>query len=191
MELQMVKIPLKDEQIIELYWSRDEKAVDETDFKYKNYLYKVAYNIVHGEKDCEECLNDTYLAAWNAMPPARPNVLKAFLTTITRRIAVNRYHANQRHSEMTVSLSEWEDILSDREDVNAAVDARELGRVVSDFLRELPHRKRYMFISRYYMAEPLDAIAKELNLSKSMVNKDLAKLRRALLERLKKEGYSV
>ena len=72
------KSTISDEAIIALYWNRDESAIEETDLKYKNYLYFVAYNIVHGRADCEECLNDTYLAAWNAMPPSKPNVLKAF-----------------------------------------------------------------------------------------------------------------
>ena len=163
MELQMVKLPLSDDEIIALYWSRDEKAITETDFKYKKYLLAVAYNIVQLQPDCEECLNDTYLAAWNAMPPAMPRMLKAFLTTITRRNAINRYHKNLRHSEMTVALSELEDILADSRDMAAELDTKELGRIISDFLRQLPRRQRFIFISRYYMAEPIDAIAKELH----------------------------
>ena len=119
MELQTVTLPLSDDKIIALYWARDEKAITETDRKYKNYLFSIARNIVQAQPDCEECLNDTYLAAWNAMPPNSPTVLKAFLTTITRRIAINRYHKNQNHSEMTVALSELEGILSDSEDMGA------------------------------------------------------------------------
>ncbi len=191
MALQTVKLPLDDEKIITLYWSRDESAIDETDFKYRKYLYTVAHNIVGGEKDCEECLNDTYLATWNAIPPTKPAVLKAFLTAIIRRIAVNRYHKNLRHSEMAVSLTELEDFLSGQEDVSAKAEARELGRVISDFLRELSSRKRYVFISRYYMAEPIETIAKELNLSRSMVNKELAAVRKALRQKLESEGYSL
>ena len=191
MELQMVKLPLSDDEIIALYWSRDEKAITETDFKYKKYLLTVAYNIVQLQPDCEECLNDTYLAAWNAMPPAMPRVLKAFLTTITRRNAINRYHKNLRHSEMTVALSELEDILADSQDVAAELDTKELGRIISDFLRQLPRRQRFIFISRYYMAEPIDAIAKELHLSRSMVNKDLATVRRSLRKKLESEGYKL
>ena len=191
MELQMVRLPLNDERIIALYWDRDEKAIEETDFKYRNYLFTVAGNIVQGEKDREECLNDTYLATWNAIPPTKPAVLKAFLTTIVRRVAINRYHSNRRHSEMTVSLTELEDFLSDQEDVAAQVDARELGRIVSEFLRELPPRKRFIFLSRYYMAEPIDAIAGELHLSRSMVNKELAAVRSALRQKLESEGYVV
>lgn len=191
MELQMLKLPLSDDEIIALYWARDEKAITETEAKYKKYLYSVAYNILQLQPDCEECLNDTYLAAWKAIPPAMPKVLKAFLTTITRRIAINRYHANKRHSEMTVALSELEGILSESEDVSAQLDARELGRTISDFLRGLSRRRRLIFISRYYMAEPIDAIAKQLQLSRSTVNKELAAIRKDLKEHLESEGYQL
>ena len=83
------KKPLDDEKIIDLYWKRDEKAIDETDFKYKNYLFVIAYNILNNPLDCEECLNDTYLGAWYAMPPSRPDVLKAFLTIIRECFSLN------------------------------------------------------------------------------------------------------
>ena len=183
------KSAISDESIIALYWNRDESAIEETNLKYKNYLYSVAYNIVHGSLDCEECLNDTYLATWNAIPPSKPNVLKAFLTAITRRIAINRFHSNMRHSEMTVALSELEAFLTDGESVDSRFDAKELGRVISDFVRRLPQRRRFIFMSRYYAAEPIETIAKELDLSRSMVNKELAAIKRALKEKLESEGY--
>ena len=87
---------LSDEQIIELYFGRNEDAIAETDRKYGKYLFTVAYNVLHDNSDCEECVNDTYLGAWKAMPPTRPNVLKAFLTAITRRVAIKRYHSNMK-----------------------------------------------------------------------------------------------
>lgn len=191
MELQKAKIPISDDKIIALYWVRDERAITETDFKYKNYLFSVAYNILRLNPDCEECLNDTYLAAWKAMPPTKPKVLKAFLTTITRRIAINRYHSNLRHSEMTVALCELEDFLSDSEDAAAELDGAELGRMISDFVRGLPARSRYIFMSRYYAAEPIDAIAKDLRVSRSTVNKELATIRKRLKEKLESEGYDL
>ena len=178
-----------------MYWDRNENAIEETDFKYKKYLYTIAYNIVYDNLDCEECLNDTYMGAWNAMPPAKPNVLKAFLTTITRRTAIKRYHRNLRKkaipSEMTVSLSELEDFISGNEDVEEAFDAKRLGKVISDFVRSLPERRQFIFMSRYYMADPIDTIAKDLGLSRSMVNKELAAIRNTLKEKLESEGYSV
>jgi len=183
------KLPVSDETIIALYWSRDEKAIEETDFKYKNYLFSIAYNIVRMRLDCEECLNDTYFAAWNAIPPSKPNVLKAFLTTIVRRAAINRYHRNLRHSEMTVALGELEGILCDDTDAASWVEAKELGRVISGFVRSLPPRRRFIFMSRYYAAEPVDTIAGDLHLSRSMVNKELASIRKGLKAKLESEGY--
>ena len=189
------KLPMDDERIVELYWERDEKAIKETDFKYKKYLFSIAYNVIHDRLDCEECLNDTYLDAWNAIPPSRPNVLKAFLTTITRRIAIKRYHSKLKQnvipSEMTVSLSELEDFIAGDEDVEADFDEERLGRVISDFVRSLPARRQFIFISRYYVADPIDTIASDLRLSRSMVNKELAAIRNALKEKLESEGYSI
>ena len=192
---QTVRIPMDDEKIVALYWERDEKAIEETDFKYKKYLFSIAYNVVHDRLDCEECLNDTYLGAWNAMPPSKPNVLKAFLTIIARRIAIKRYHSNLRSniipSEMTVSLSELEDFVAGDEDIGADFDAQRLGRVISDFVRSLPERRQFIFMSRYYLADPIDTIASDLSLSRSMINKELAAIRSVLKEKLESEGYSI
>ena len=192
---QPTKTPISDEKIIELYWSRDEKAIEETDFKYKKYLFSIAYNIVHDRLHAEECLNDTYLGAWNAMPPSRPNVLKAFLTTIMRRMAINRYHSNLRKtvipSEMTVSLSELEDFVAGDEDVGAEFDAERLGHIISDFVRSLSERRQFIFMSRYYVADSIDTIASDLSLSRSMVNKELAAIRTALKETLESKGYPI
>ena len=185
--------PLPDEAIIRLYWKRDEKAIEETDFKYKSYLFSVILNLLSDLRDCEECLSDTYLGAWNAMPPAKPNVLKAFLTTIARRAAIKRYHKARKKtaipSELTVSLSELEDFLSDGGEAEADFDSENLGRILSDFLRSLNQRKRYIFMSRYYVADPIERIARELNVSRSTVNKELAAIRKSLKEKLESEGY--
>ena len=198
MELQTNGIPpapISDETIIELYWKRDEQAIRETDLKYQKYLMTVAYNIVHDRMDCEECLNDTYIGAWNAIPPARPNALKAFLTTIMRRIAVNRYHSNTKKgripSEMTVSLSELEGIIHAGESPEEAFNAAHLGEVISRFVCSLSVRGRYVFMSRYYMADTVDTIARALGVSRSTVNKELATIRRDLKEILESEGYTV
>ena len=186
---------LSDEAIISLYWDRDRKAITETDFKYGKYLYTIIYNILHDKLDCEECLNDAYLGAWNAMPPARPQVLRAFLVTISRRIAIKRYHKLRQKgavpSEMTVALAEVEDFIAENSSAEEAFDAKQLGQIISRFVRSLPQRQRYIFISRYYAAEPIDTIAKELALSRSMIHKELAAIRTALKETLESEGYSV
>lgn len=192
---QTTRVPISDEKIIELYWSRNEKAIEETDLKYKKYLFSIAYNIVHDQLDCEECLNDTYLGTWNAIPPQKPRVLKAFLTVIMRRIAINRYHSNLRKnvvpSELTVSLLEIEDFISGDDDVSAEFDGERLGRIISDFVRSLSERKQFIFMSRFYVADSIETIASDLHLSRSMVNKELAAIKSALKEKLESEGYSI
>lgn len=198
MELQSkrtMRIPMDDEEIVELYWNRNEKAIEETDFKYKKYLFSIAYNIVHDRLDSEECLNDTYLGAWKAIPPTKPNVLIAFLTTITRRIAIKRYHSNLKQreipSEMTLSLSELEAFITGDDDVDPEFDAERLGRAISDFVRSLSERRQFIFMSRYYVSDSIDTIASNLRLSRSMVNKELATIRSVLKEKLESEGYSI
>ena len=194
MELQ-IQAAMSDEQIVELYWQRDERAIRETDRKYQHFLLTVAHNILRDAQDCEECLNDTYLEAWNAIPPTRPKVLQAFLATIMRRTAIDRYKAGKRQkridSELTVALSEVEEFLADGSAPAAELDAHELGRVISEFIRALPRRRRYIFMSRYYMARPIGEIARLLGCSESTVNKEIAAIKRDLKEKLEKEGYSL
>lgn len=186
---------LSDNEIVDLYWSRDEQAIEETHIKYGRYLYSIAYNIVNDNLDSEECLNDTYLGAWNSMPPQRPNVLKAFLTVIIRRISINRYHQKSAMkkipSELTVSLEELDGILTDEADAYKAIDMEELAGLINNFVKSLSSRRRFIFISRYYFAEPIDKIAKEIGKSKSTVNKELFSIRNELQTLLEREGFTV
>lgn len=190
--MELLRRPLSDEALVELYWLRDEAAITETDRKYRKYLFSLVYPMVSDKQDCEECINDTYLGTWNAIPPARPRILKAFLATILRRAAINRYHHAHRKgaipAEMTIALSELEPIIGTA-DAAAEFDTKRLGQIISEFARGLSSRRRYIFISRYYAAWPIDAIAKELSLSRSMVNKELAAIRSDLKTQLEKEGY--
>ena len=181
---------LSDEEIIALYWDRDEQAISRTDEKYKKFLLSVAFNIVFDDQDCEECLNDTYIDAWNSMPPSKPALLQAFLATIMRRTAIDRYKSRKRQkriaSELTVSLFEVEEIIADESDSSAQTD--ELARLLSDFVRSLPDRRMYIFMSRYYFARPIGEIASLLCCSESTVNKEIAAIKRELKEKLMKEG---
>ena len=188
-------IPLSDDAIIELYWQRDEDAIKQTDAKYKNYLLSVAYNMLRDSGDCEECLNDTYLGTWNAIPPARPSALKAFLTAIMRRTAVNIYNRRMRQkrvpSELTDSLDELDYLIAHEESVDSELDAEQLGKVISDYVRSLPTRGRYIFMSRYYAAEPIERIAAALSVSRSTVNKEIAAIKHGLRQKLESEGYYI
>lgn len=185
---------MSDEQIVDLYWQRDEQAIRETDVKYRKFLLAIAYNMVHDPWDSEECLNDTYIGAWNSIPPARPTLLQAFLATIMRRTAIDCYKTKKRQkrmvSELTVSLSDVEEFLSD-EDVGFETEAQELGRVISEFVRSLSERRMYIFMSRYYTARPIKEIAGLLGCSESTVNKEIAAIKHELKEKLEKEGYTV
>ena len=184
---------LRDEDIVELFWVKNEKAISETDKKYKNYLNKILYNILGDFSDCEECLNDTYLAVWNAIPPAKPNSFKAFVTVIARRAAIKRYNKklNKKNipSELTLSLSEIDDMFSYDEELSKKIDSEQFSLIINNFIRSLPERKQFIFIGRFYFCNTIDAIAKELNLSRSMVNKELSAIRKLLKSELESEGY--
>ena len=192
---QQKRTPLSDSEIVDMYFDRDENAISESHIKYGKYLFSVSYNILNNKLDCEECVNDTYLGAWNAIPPARPHSLRAFFLTIVRRVSINRYNANRKKSNvpsnMTVSLSELEDFVAHDDGVESDFDAKRLGTIISRFVRDLPERRQYIFISRYFVADSIEDIAKELNLSKITVKKELSAIRAYLKEILKKEGYFV
>ncbi len=183
---------LPDEDIIALYWQRREEAIHETDAKYGGYLYTVAHNILRDRADCEECQNDTYLNVWNAVPPERPVRFQAYLTQIIRRISLNRYKARCRQkrvpSELTVSLAEFENTAAENS-TEEVYEAAELGRAISAFLRTLTEKQQYVFISRYYFADPVSEIARMCEVTESSVYKDLTVLRRRLSKFLEKEGF--
>ena len=194
MELQTkASAVMSDEKIVDLYWQRDEQAIKETDIKYKKFLLSVAMNIIHDMCDSEECLNDTYIGTWNAIPPARPVALQAFLGSIMRRTAIDRFRANKRQkrmvSEFTVSLSELEDFIADDGDMNAEMEEKELAKSISDFVRSLPDRQMYIFVSRYYIADPIARISDELGCSISTVKREIASIKNGLKKRLESEGY--
>lgn len=180
-----------DSKIVALYFERDEFALELTDRKYRKYLLRIAYNILCDSAEGEECLDDTYLGAWNSIPPTKPVSLGAFLSVIMRRIAINRYNTRTRAksvpSEMTLALSELEGVLDDA----AGADSNALAEIINDYLRTLPKRRRYIFVGRYYFAESVDRIAYDLGVSRSTVNKEISKIKQDLLCRLESEGYSV
>ena len=184
---------LTDIEIIDLYFLRDESAIMRTDDKYGKYLLSLALNIVHDKNDGEECLNDTYMDAWNSMPPQRPNVLKAFLSVIMRRTAVDLYRKKTRRqriaSEYAVSFDELDDYFVSTDDTYSKAEVEELSRSISNFLRNVNERKKYIFIGRYFYSKPIKELAETLSCSVSTVNKDLASLRKELKAALEREGY--
>ena len=187
---------MKDAKIVALLFERDERALILTRERYRAYLYKVAYQILADDADCEEILNDTYLALWNTIPPSKPQNLATYAAKITRRLAIKRYHKQTAQkrvgSEYALSL---EELLETTGDVIAAPeeeqDARELGRLISDFLRTRSERERNAFIFRYFYSDPISDIASRLDLGESSVYKMLTSLRKDLRVYLSKEGYYV
>ncbi len=185
--------PMSDEDIVALYWSRDENAIKETDVKYRGYLMAIARNIVRDLRDCEECLNDTYLGAWNAMPPKRPTVLQAFLATIMRRTAIDRHRANTRERRVPAdaidSFSELEYVVAGGEHPARQAEAEQLASLISGYVRTLPRRRKYVFMARYFAARPIAEVAQALSCSEATVNRDIARIRDELRALLRKEGY--
>ena len=175
---------IADEQIIEMYWTRDEQAIKETDNKYGQFLFRIAYNILHDSLDCEECQNDTYLGVWNAIPPTRPNVFQAFITQIMRRIAINRYKEKTSKkripSELTVSMEDVYNTLHSDETIDAEYTSAEVGRLINDYVRDLSDRQRYIFIDRYYLAESVETIAADLEISVATVYREMDKIKQGL-----------
>ena len=193
--VQTAQTVLTDEQIIDLYWQREERAIKETDDKYGSYLYRIAYNIVHDECDSEECQNDTYLGVWNAVPPNRPLVFPAFLTQIMRRIAISRYREKMSKkripTELTLAMEDLTEILHDEATVESELESIEIGRLISDYVKGLSDKQQYIFVARYYMAEPVSNIAKDLRINSSTVYKHLDKIKQGLKIFLENKGVSI
>ncbi len=186
---------LTDEEIIALYFKRDQYAICETNKKYGKFLYRIAYNVLHDNNDCEECKNDAYLNVWNTIPPTRPNNLKAFTAQILRRVAINKYrekHAKKHiPSEYTRSIDELYEAIGEYETAETVYMNNTLGDLLNEFLSELSKRERYLFTGRYYMSETLDTLGKQLNVNSSTVYRELKKLKKKLKEFLERNGYKV
>lgn len=184
---------MDDETIIALYWDRSEIAIRESAARYGSYCTRIAYNILWDEEDAKECVNDTWLGAWNSMPPHRPNRLSTFLGKITRNISINRYkslHAQKRgHGDFEAVLDELIECIPSPSDIQDVVETAELSAKISNFLRTLPQLQCDIFIRRYWFAEPAEVIAKRYDLSSGSVRMSLSRTRKNLKNFLRKEGF--
>lgn len=182
---------LSDEQIIKMYFDRDEQAISETDVKYGKYLFSIAQNILKNANDSEECRNDTYLNAWNSIPPTRPSRLGAYLARIIRNISINRWNKDHRDRrippEMVDSLSDFEGFLPASTDAESSA----IAEVISRYLRSTTERRRYVFMSRYFLVRRTSTIAAALRVSESTVKKELLAIKRELKKKLESEGITV
>ncbi len=186
---------MEDYKIIELYWKRLENAITETAKKYGNYCQTISYNILHNTEDASECVNDTWLAAWNNMPPKRPDILSAFLGKITRNLSLNRYKlytAQKRGGGQTeLVLSELEDCLSEGNPVEEAMDQIELTSALNKFLYAQSQERRDIFIRRYWYLSPIDEIAADFSMSRSKATSLLFRMRKELKQHLEQEGIQI
>ena len=184
---------MEDEQIVALYWERDEQAISETERKYDRYLLKIANNILNNQEDSRESVNDTYLAAWNSMPPHRPGVLSAYLAKLTRRISIDcfRYRTRNKRmaSEYAVSLSELSDCVSGGNTTEEIINAKALADAIGVYLRLQSKETQAAFLGRYYFLDPVKEIAAYLGMSESKVKSLLYRTRLGLKEYLEKEGF--
>ena len=186
---------MEDTAIIDLYWKRDEKAIEETDRKYGNYCYTVADNILGSREDSEECVSDTWLRAWNSMPPQRPGILRAFLAKITRNLAFDRYRARSAKKRGSGAMEAVLDELAECADpsgswnAEAAYEARELGAAINRFAGELPERECSLFVRRYFFAEEIPDIARRYQMTENHVTVSLSRIRKKLRKYLTEGGY--
>lgn len=183
---------MEDEKIIDLYWARSQSAIAHTEQKYGNYCRKIAWNILYSREDCEECVNDTWLRAWNSMPEERPRILSAFLGAITRNLCLDRYrriHSAKRGSgEVSYIFDELHDCVGG-EEPSAQAELAELAEGINRFLADLDTQSRVMFVRRYWYMDSIGAIAERMGFGESKVKSNLFRTRKALASYLEKEGF--
>lgn len=186
---------MQDEKIVELYWKRNESAIKETQDKYGRYLMKIAYNILSDLEDSKESVNDTYLAAWDSMPPHKPDILSTYLGKLNRRISIDIFRKKKRDkrqaSEYAVSLSELEDCVPGGSTPDDSLEAQLLGSAISAFLCTLSDDARNSFIGRYYFLDSLKEVAGYCGMSESKAKSMLFRTRRRLRDYLIKEGFDL
>ncbi|MDR2686247.1 MAG: sigma-70 family RNA polymerase sigma factor [Oscillospiraceae bacterium] len=186
---------MDDKKIIDLYWRRSEAAIGETANKYARYCHSISFNILHDMEDAEECVNDTYLRAWNAMPPHRPNCLAVFLGKITRNLSLDKfrnYSAGKRgFAQTALALSELAECVSSASSIEQTMDEKELAEILNHFLKSLPKQKRVMFVQRYWYLMPIKAVAEHLGESESQVKSALLRTRNSLKSFLEQEGITL
>ena len=186
---------MKDNEIINLYWSRDEAAITATADTYGNYCYSIAYNILSNNEDAEECVNDTWLNAWKSIPPHRPNRLSTYLGKITRNLSLDRYKlltAQKRGmGQVELALSELEGCVPAQTDMEQIADEMVLVDAIETFLRSQPRTERNIFIGRYWYLYSIRDLAGAYRMSESKVMSLLRRMRSKLKLHLEKEGISL
>ena len=183
---------MEDLEIVELYWQRNEEAIKETSKKYGNYCYTIANNILYNNEDAQECVNDTYLGAWNAIPPHHPNVLSTFLGKITRRLSLNKWREKNAikrgNGEAALSFDELEECIPSNSSIKEELALKELSEAINTFLETLKVDERKVFVCRYFYFESIDEIAFRFSFTPSKVKMMLKRTRDKLKDYLVKKG---
>ena len=186
---------MEDKEIIELYLAREEAAVSATAKKYGNYCYSVAYNILYNKEDAEESVNDTYLGAWNSIPPQVPEVLSSFLGKITRYVSLKRRRDKQAQKrgagELSLAYEELADCIPANHDIISDLEAKELAVSINRFLSALPTTERHVFICRYWYFDSIASISRQFGFRETKVKSMLFRTRTKLRDKLKKEGVLI
>ena len=185
---------MDDARIIALYNERNETAITESNQKYGNFCYVIAFNILNDNSDAEECVNDTWYRAWNAIPPEQPASLKGFFGKITRNLALDKYKFNRRQKRGSGETElAWEELKT--EDISNPVEKelllKELGEKISLFLNKISERDRNIFIARYYFVYPVSEISERFGLNEKYVSNILSRTRKRLLKFLAERGYEI
>ncbi|MBR6526409.1 MAG: RNA polymerase sigma factor [Lachnospiraceae bacterium] len=186
---------MEDTKIVQMYWDRDSDAIVHTADKYGAYLRTIAVNIIGSHEDAEECVNDTYMSAWRAMPPHRPMILSTFLGKITRNLSFNRYkqiHADKRGgSQIPYVLDELAECIAGTGSVEQTLEYDQLVATIDTFLDTLSTEKRVMFVRRYWYNDSMADIAGRFGKREKTVSKSLERIRRDLRHYLEERGYRV
>lgn len=184
---------MEDSQIIDLFWKRNEVAIQETDIIYGGRLHALANNILHNWEDAEEIVNDTYMKAWNIIPPQRPNYFFAFLASICRHLSFHKldWKTAAKRSAEIVSLSEEMALCLPDEAWERKISGRELGCIINTFLESLHKESRLIFLRRYWFMDTIAEIATRYSIGESKVKMQLSRTRNMLYIYLKKEGISI
>lgn len=186
---------MTDSAIIELYFARDENAISETKTKYEMYLRKVSGNILKDDEDVAECVNDTYLGAWEAIPPARPNILRVFLGKITRNLSLKRLRDDSAlkrgGGEVALTLDELEECISDGGRIDEELEAKELATMIDEFLAGRSREERRVFVCRYWYFDSISDISKRFDFTESKVKMMLKRTRDDLKEYLVSQGVVI
>jgi len=185
---------MQDVQIIELYWSRDERAIEESGIRYGAYCRHIAMNILSSREDAEECVNDTWHRSWDIIPPQRPVSLSAFFGRIVRNLSISRYrasHAKKRFDGLTLLLSELDDCVPARESVEGALEGKLLSEILDRWLSRLPQEDRVLFVRRYWFGETVNALARECGATQNRMAQRMLRLRKDLKRTLECEGIEI